>query len=238
VSLFKNRGFNHEKAQKYEILHSERWVNENYDTLYDDLGKAKRTGTLWPGPGGLFVKEFFDGSFSKWQEFAEYIMGKTCIEIGSGPLPALCVWYWAGDKIVIDPLINEYKRLTTKNGRQSWFSDDMTLYPSCAEHYVSAFAGIADGVIVCRNALDHCEKPALILDNISKYAAPGCQLLLWSDLWHLDGHDEGHTNITKDRARFEQDIIVRGFSIIDRYEDTARKTINYGCRAVKRSPGE
>jgi len=234
MSLFRSSRFDHDKAQKYELLHSEKWVDQNYNLLYNELAKAKMSETLWPGPGNLYVKEFFDDSIYSWHMFAESVRGKTCLEIGSGPLPALCVWYWTGNKIIIDPLINDYKRLTTKKSRRSWFSDDMTLYPSCAEHYVSSFYGVADGVIVCRNALDHCENPSLILDNISKYAAFGCHLLLWTDLWHIAGHDEGHTNITKDKVQFEKDITTRGFNIIGRYEDTARKTINYGCRAVKK----
>ncbi len=90
-----------------------------------------------------------------------------------------------------------------------------------------------DGVIVCRNTLDHGEYPYKVLDNIGKYAKRGCYLLLWTDLYHTGGHDAGHRNITNDRDAFRDYIVKLGFRIIRGFAKTGRDTINYGCTAIK-----
>jgi len=52
--------------------------------------------------------------------------------------------------------------------------------------------------------IDHCEDPLKILHNIPEYAAPGCYLYFWCDIWHLTGLDEGHHNITHSEAMMEK----------------------------------
>jgi hypothetical protein len=71
-----------------------------------------------------------------------------------------------------------------------------------------------DGSLICRNCLDHCEDPFAVLFNISEYAAPGCYLLLWSDIWHLAGTDPGHHNLTKTEAMMDKIISGLGFEIL------------------------
>jgi hypothetical protein len=47
------------KAQGYELGASERWLKENFETLYPRIQSAKAGGEYWPGPGSLVVSEFF-----------------------------------------------------------------------------------------------------------------------------------------------------------------------------------
>ena len=117
---------------------------------------------------------------------------------------------------------------------KTWYTDDIELHPLPGEHLIDELNCQIDGAIICRNVLDHCDKPMKVLENIAAYAKPGCYLLLWTDLWHLRGHDEGHSNITLDRNAFEQHISSLGFEILYSFEDGQRHTINYGCHARKR----
>ena len=73
-----------------------------------------------------------------------------------------------------------------------------------------------------------------VLENIARYAAPGCYLLLWTDLYHPGGHDEGHRDITRDPAKFTRKLCELGFTIeYATPKKDGRNTIHYGCRARK-----
>jgi hypothetical protein len=63
------------------------------------------------------------------------------------------------------------------------------------------------------------EDPLTAIETIGAYAAPGCYLLLWSDIWHRDGGDVGHRNIT--RSAGVMDKILDGFGF-----DMVRKGVN------------
>ena len=95
------------------------------------------------------------------------------------------------------------------------------------------YDGKIDGAIMCRNTLDHCADPIKIMDNIVKYAAPGCFLFLWTDLWHKYGVNEGHRNICEDVGAFKNEIESRGFEIIYEFNQNKRATLNIGINAVK-----
>jgi hypothetical protein len=117
---------------------------------------------------------------------------------------------------------------------KTWYTDDVELRPLLGGHSIDELDCQIDGAIICHNNLDHCESPFRVLDNIAAYAKPGCQLLLWSDLWHPRGHDEGHSNITSDRNAFEKHISSLGFEIVHSLEDAQPSTVNHRCRARKR----
>ncbi len=51
-------------------------------------------------------------------------------------------------------------------------------------------------------ALNRRKVPLAVLeDAIAEYAAPGCFLPLWTDLWDLQGHDEGHHDLFSNAQR-------------------------------------
>ena len=121
--------------------------------------------------------------------------------------------------------------------KRTWYNDDLELYAHPAEDLISELVGAIDGAIMCRNTLDHCADPMRVLENIAAYAKPGCYLLLWTDLWHLHGHDEGHRNITTDKEGFKKSIRDLGFEILYSFDGVRQdgSTIEYGCRARKRA---
>lgn len=227
------RFFSHSRAQEYELRDAEHFIESNFDTLYAEIETAKAKGERWPGREELEVNGFYGGSHQTWMELAAYVEGKTCLEIGPGPCGALVAWWWVKRRIFIDPLIEEYKRISLERFKRTWYTDDLKLYNQSAEDLIPYLVGAVDGAIVCRNALDHCADPMSVLKNIAAYAKPGCYLLLWTDLWHLYGHDAGHRDITKDRDGFQKSIRALGFEILYSLDGVRHdgSTIEYGCRA-------
>lgn len=223
--------FDHKAAQYYEITFAERWLRENGDWVWDAVNRAQ-SGERYLQE--LILAEFFAKDRTVWEQFSHSLDGKAVLDIGTGPVPAHACWPYAGRKFVIDPLASEYDRLCKAMFGRSWF-DGMRLYSVDAEHWVPDLRGAIDGAIVCRNCLDHCREPYLILSNIAAYAAPGCALMFWTDLFHLDGHDHGHTDITRDRDGIRRMVENLGFEIVREVPDSpARGTIQFGCFALKR----
>lgn len=222
------------KAQEHEIGSSERWIKENFESLFARIETVKASGEHWPGSLDLLIHEFFNGQKEEWSEFAAYISDKTCLEVGAGPCGALVGWWWVRRRIVIDPLVTEYRRITLELFERTWYTDEIELLALPGERLVGELVGMIDGAVICRNTLDHCENPMSVLENIAAYCRPGCYLLLWTDLWHPGGHGEGHRNITKQKDTFQRSINDLGFEILYSFEDVDRPTINYGCRARKR----
>ena len=230
--------FNWREAQEYELRHSRTWISDNFESLFARIQTARERGERWPGPHGQVLKEFFAGDLVRWREFAEHISGRTCLEIGAGPCGALAIWWWVRRRIVIDPLVEEYRQLCLSIFGRTWYGEEIELYARPAESFIKELAHTIDGAIICRNTLDHCEEPMSVLQSISDYAAPGCVLLLWTDLWHPEGQDAGHRNITNDSASFERVVSTLGFDILRAFADHDRATTNYGCCATKRQPAQ
>ena len=223
--------FDHTRAQQYEMEHTLRWVQENSEwvwPLIDEASEGKRD------VHDVLLKEFFNGDPNEWETFSKHLEGRTLLDIGSGPVPAPALWQWAGRRIVIDPLADGYDTAVKKMFGRSWW-DGISRHATAAEVFHQELQGQVDGAIICRNCLDHCAEPYLILSNIASYAAPGCALLLWSDLYHIDGHDHGHTDITRDRPGFRRLIENLGFEVIrETPHQEGRGTIQFGCFAVRK----
>ncbi len=231
--------FEHDHAQEYELNYAREWAKNNLARIQIQFLNAKERGGFWAGPpdaeGHDIPGEFFQNDLQTWEQFANNVKDKTCLEIGSGPVGYLLQWFWVKRRIVIDPLIFGYRDLAKEMNAPELFDPEVVLYNQVAEEMISTLDQSIDGCIICRNTLDHCEDAYRILDNISRYAKPGCRLLLWTDLYHNFGHDEGHHNITKDPKQFEDEIVKRGFRI-DYVLPNLRSdgsTINYGCIATK-----
>jgi hypothetical protein len=157
------------------------------------------------------LHEFFAGDPRLWEDFAASLEAKALLDVGGGPIPTPALWRWPAPRRVLDPLANDYKRLADAID-PTWF-EGIELHQGTAETFLPDLEGAIDGAIVCRNCLDHCAEPYLVLSNIASYAAPACALLLWSDLFHLHGHDEGHADTTRDKAGFRRLVRNLGFDI-------------------------
>ena len=226
INFKDNKKFDHSKAQIYEINYASKWLDNNFERVYRDVSDRKKQKHV-------VSDEFFKNNYL-WNKFVKHIENKICLEIGSGPAGALIRWYWTKKRIIIDPLASEYKRLSIEKFGKSLFTDDIILYSQNAEIYIPRLHNKINGAIVCRNVLDHCENPIKVIENMAKYAKNGCYLLLWSDIYHKKGHDEGHTNITKSKAKFENLIKKGDFKIQSKFSLGKRDTINYGCVAIKK----
>ena len=226
IWMFLNKfRFSHEKAQRYELDSARNWISEKFPGVYMD----------WKNPSSdhsRFFMEWFDNK-ADWIKFVNFITNKNCLEIGSGPSGNIIYLGSAKSRSIIDPLIYDYRATQLDMFGKTWFTSDIALYPGIAEYKVSTLEGTIDGCIICRNTLDHCAEPMRVLENISKYALPGSYLLLWTDLYHIWGHDEGHHDVTRRREDFVRTINRLGFQIEHSFVKLGRGTVNFGCRARK-----
>lgn len=181
-----------------------------------------------------YINNFFR-DIETYKSFSDSIQDKRCLEIGSGPIGALGLMPWINKRIIIDPLLNEFKKFQLNYFGKTFFTDDIEAHSQNAELFIPHLEHSIDGFIITRNALDHCEDPWVILENISRYARSGCRLLLWTDLWHMDCVGNEHRNIIKDRSIFEKKLIELGFRIDNTFSDVRadKSTIEYGCVATK-----
>jgi hypothetical protein len=180
----------------------------------------------------IYDTTFFEGDNAKWREFADFIVGKTVLEIGPSVLGIVCSWWWTKKRIVVDPLINQIIRYEKELFGFTPYSD-VVCYDQPAERVIPELVNNIDGAIICRNMIDHTPAWAFVLSAIAAYAAPGARLLLWSDLYHRAGTDAGHYDITNDVAAFQLLIENLGFIINSQFSDQTRDTVNYGCIASK-----
>jgi hypothetical protein len=218
--------FDHRIAQRYELDAGKGWMDKNFTSQYNDSINAKKQ--LWN-----FSGEWFENQYA-WERFIHWTNNSTMLEIGAGPIGTIVGWWWAGRRILIDPLILEYRDYQTSHFGATCYTTNLELIAQGAEEFIPKLESSIDGVVVCRNTLDHCRDPITILENISRYTKAGSYLLLWTDLYHPGGNDDGHTDITKDIQGFRNIISGLGFGI--EYETPIKKdrnTLQFGCRARK-----
>ncbi|HXW24873.1 MAG TPA: hypothetical protein VEK73_09015 [Xanthobacteraceae bacterium] len=224
--------WNHADAQHYEAAHGLRWIRERGQPLMErlrNLSADDRSPTH-----AVIMREFFEDDVRVWDQFADHIAGRAVLDVGCGPIPFASFLVWAAPRIAIDPLIEAYDREARRvfDGQSAF--DGLRCYAQKAEIFIEELAGAIDGAIICRNALDHLEFPAIVLSNLASYAASGCRLLLWSDIIHLNGGDSGHYNIAPNEASLERLVRNLGFEvtrIVPPWPN--RPTISWGCLAIK-----
>lgn len=223
--------FNHKSAQKYEFNSARVAILNDFDTVYQKWEECKKYGGLWQDDSN----QWFQGDSIAWNEFVEHVRNKKCLEIGSGPFGFLSFCYWIKDRVIIDPLIDEYKNFQKGCFDKTFFTDDIKTYSKNSELLIEDLVGKVDGAIICRNALDHCDNPFEVLDNVAKYATKGCYFLLWTDIWHLGPLDEGHRNITNSSEDLDRKMIELGFKIL-KYGQKIRNPnefVEYGRLFIK-----
>jgi SAM-dependent methyltransferase len=225
--------FDHAAAQRYELEHAERTIEADFPKLLAEVEAASKNGALWISA----ADQFFSGDQELYDTVVEHARGRQCLEVGCGPFGYLAPCRWLKRRIFIDPLIDEYRSAQLRLTGRTLFTADVKTHACPAELLIPSLVDAIDGLIVCRNAIDHCEDPLAVLANLSAYAAPGSYFLFWSDIWHLSAPDAGHRNITKSGAFMNMAIDGLGFRIL-RPAQAVRspgECIEYGCVAVKRA---
>jgi hypothetical protein len=213
--------FSHRIAQTYELLSSQRTIRRAGPTWFATALAAGETGA----PASEANDQWFCGNHALSEQFITYAKTRTNLEVGSGPMGHLAGRPWMGRRIVIDPLVDKYRAYQLHRFGKTVWTDDIRTYACPSENLIPELRGAVDGSIICRNALDHTEDPLGVLAAIAQYAAPGCYLLLWTDIWHLRGLTIGHRNITKSPAAMDALLDGLGFDIVQ-------------SGAPMRSPGE
>lgn len=224
--------FRHDRAQKYELKYALNLIRTDFPEVFKRWETARSQGCLWHGADD----QWFHGNDELWNLFVDYVKNRKCLEIGSGPFGHLAPFPGIKDRVIIEPLVDEYRKCQLETLGSTFFSEDILTFATPAEELVGEIEGKIDGFIVCRNVLDHCEDPLTILYNISRYAVSGCYLLLWTDIWHLVPPDEGHHNITRSENVLDAILSGLGFDIIQegrKIRDQA-EFIEYGRLARKR----
>lgn len=223
--------FDHAKAQRYELSSANRTIEQNFPEVFARFQKLRSEPGPWRDPNS----PWFGSDKRLWDDFASHVRSRKCLEIGSGPWGYLLMCPWIEKRTIIDPLVEEYKAAQIRVAGGTLFVDGIATHTTPAEQPIAVLIGSIDGVIVCQNAIDHCEDPLAVLSNIAAYAAPGCYLLLWTDIWHLDGVDAGHRNITRSSAAIDYLLRGAGFDVVRRSDQIRQdgKYIEYGVLARK-----
>jgi hypothetical protein len=225
-------GFDHRSAQSYEMQSARGTMDRDFARVYADWERARAAGELWQSADD----QWFLGNTGLFAAFVEHVRERTNLEIGSGPFGYLAPCYWMKRRIVIDPLLDRYRDYQMRHFGKTFWSDEIETHAVPAEQMVETLRGAIDGCIVSRNALDHMADPLAALEAIGAYAEPGCYLLLWSDIWHADGGDVGHRNITRSTRALDQMLDGLGFEILQNGASfhRAEGDIDYGRLARKR----
>jgi hypothetical protein len=222
------------EAQEYELRHTYDFMSE---VFFTDLFRKYRAGELNTANGyfnELFVREFFANDIELFRQFLEKIQGKACLDIGPCVFTPLVTWHGIGAAAAIEPLGDAVREWQREHFDKSVF-DDVELRSVGADVFIPEFESRFDGAIHCRNMLDHTPNWPFVLSNISAYAAPGCHLLLWTDIDHRGTADAGHFDICSDAAQLKRLLQRLGFEIERDFEASDRPEVNWGCIAVKRT---
>jgi hypothetical protein len=190
--------FETDKAQEFELNCHIGYCMDNFCRFFNQLedDKLKFVELDSQNLSLRWEHNFFNGDLEKIQLFINHIKGKSSLDIGCGCIPWTKDTYNVKKQIAIDPLLSQYKNFENKTFGTSFFENFET-HSIPAEYCVESLVGKIDGYIMCRNTIDHSEDPLSILNTMSKYAASGCYVLFWADIWHHDGGDVGHHSITK-----------------------------------------
>lgn len=229
----RSRNFDHAAAQHFEWKNNRQEIRTSFANLYSRVENEIASGGLWHGAND----DFFCGDNALFAQFVEHVRTRKCLEIGSGPFGYLLPARWIEDRAIIEPLAEKYRAEQLRLTGKTFFTDDVKVFASSAETVIPELVGLVEGAIICRNVLDHCDDPLSVFGNIAKYAAPGCYLLLWTDIWHVGGiDDDGHRNITRSPEVIDALLDGLGFNIIRpsaRVRDP-NEFIEYGRIAQKR----
>jgi SAM-dependent methyltransferase len=219
-------------AQEWELGNSIQYMNQH---SFADALEHVNNPEFYASTGFIDdadLNEFFSGNREVWIEFIEQITGKRVMEIGPCLLAKIAYWDVASERIAIEPLFDRISRYQNEVYGKNGFPG-VEVYSSPAEKLIPELVGKIDGALFVRNCIDHSPNWPFILGNISRYLAPGGQLLIWNDLFHPESYRDGHYDICDDKELFRELIISFGFRIDAEWDMPDSACLNYGCRAVK-----
>ena len=216
-------------SQQYELHHAKIYMQQSQ--FKEELERLRLGPTDMPDE--LRLKEFFSSDLEKWDEFKVAATGKIGIDIGPCIFSPLSYWAFLKRRIAIEPLGEQAKEYQHQHFGISFF-DNMELRACGADVFMPDLESAVDGVIYCRNMLDHTPNWPLVLSNIGLYAAPGCHLLFWADYNHHGTTDDGHYEICSTADEMKRLVRSIGFDVKREYNDPARQESNWGCFAIKR----
>lgn len=223
-----------DRSQDYELNCAVNFMDIQYYKDYLERDKEIFEGKIKGLNTPCFMSEFFKDDDNLLRQFIDYTTGKICLEIGPSVGPLISSFWWTKRNYIIEPLLD--KIVASQKELLGYTIFDQTInYSQPAEKIIIELIGQIDGVVVCRNCLDHSPQWPFILNNIASYAQSGTYLLLWNDLFHLNGTDDGHYDMTQDIDGFKRLLNNVGFKIEREYDILGRDTINYGCVARKKS---
>lgn len=194
--------FDFDAAQKYELQFQRGFITKVFLDEFAAWKERMKQGIE------IYWEPFINPEINAKEliDFKQYVKGKNCLDIGCGSTPYIKDAIGMSDKIVIDPLAQEYHSMELQLFNTSFFEDMTIIAVPCEQHVSGIFI---DGFIMCRNMLDHSEDPLQCLNVLSQYADEGCYLLEWSDIWHNNGGGPGHRCITKSPDAMQQ--VIEGF---------------------------
>tara|TARA_R110002020_G_scaffold192069_1_gene392095 strand:- start:799 stop:1473 length:675 start_codon:yes stop_codon:yes gene_type:complete len=221
-------------AQAFELHHAIEYM-KGQPNFADVVGRSERPECFMSAGfiDGLFLTEFFGGDVDRHKEFVSHIAGKAVLDIGPCIYTPLCLWDVAANRAIIEPLYAAVSEWQTAELGKNGFANIDQAFSQGAEKLIPDLVGKIDGAILVRNCIDHSPHWAFILANISAYAAPGCQLLLWNDLMHPPAYLDGHYDITDDASSFSTLLKQLGFRIDYEFSIQNTNFLDYGCRATK-----
>jgi hypothetical protein len=121
--------FNHTDAQRYELEHNAATIRENHERLIVEWNTEKSRGGLWQSE----ANQWFEGDTSLWQRYVDHIRQRRSLEVGSGPVGYLSPCYWIVDRVIIEPLADEYRARQIAINGKTFFTPDIKAYTKPAE---------------------------------------------------------------------------------------------------------
>lgn len=219
-------------AQKFELDNAIQFMNsEFYKSAIDTINDPNNIMSKGYVDQST-LQEYFGNDIKQWQDFVQHISEKSVLEIGPCVASQLSLWDVASERYVIEPLYNEViKYQQDKFGKTAFLNLHGFALP--AEQLIHELVQKIDGAVLIRNCLDHTPLWPFILSNISEYMTKGSYLLLWNDLHHPPGYEDGHYDITTNVDLFRRLLTNMGFTIMNEYQYPDSPCVNFGCLAVK-----
>jgi len=223
-------------SQKYEFKAAREFMETPFFSDLMIRNKKLRDEQSNTLDMGLLFSDFFQNDQMKVDNFVGNMTGKNCLEVGPCCSTVLANWWFIKNRYIIEPLLSKIKEYQTARFGYTLF-DETINYACPAEILITELIGKIDGAIICRNCIDHTPNWPFVLNNMVSYMAPGATLLIWNDIYHLDGVDEGHYDITDNIENYKSLLsnlgLIIGYEFS--YDVNKRRALNYGCIAQKAS---